>query len=47
MARPTRSGWNRREAMSWSYRIVRHRDGTLALHEVYYDEGGRPYAYTE
>jgi hypothetical protein len=28
--------------MSWNYRIVRHPNGDLALHEVYYDEAGRP-----
>lgn len=33
--------------MTWNYRILRHRDGTLALHEVYYDEQGQPRAYTE
>jgi hypothetical protein len=33
--------------MSWHYRILRHPDGTLALHEVYCDEAGRPNRYTE
>ena len=32
--------------MSWNYRILRHEDGSLALHEVYYDEDGRPRGYT-
>jgi hypothetical protein len=32
--------------MSWNYRILRHQDGTLALHEVHYDQHGRPRAYT-
>ncbi len=33
--------------MSWHYRILNHPDGTLALHEVYCDEAGRPNGYTE
>ena len=28
--------------MTWNYRIVRHADGNLALHEVYYDDSGWP-----
>jgi hypothetical protein len=24
----------------WNYRLMRHSDGTLAVHEVYYDEAG-------
>jgi hypothetical protein len=28
--------------MSWNYRIVRYRNGALALHEVHYDEKGEP-----
>lgn len=32
--------------MSWNYRVIRHEDGTLALHEVYYDEAGTPVMYT-
>ena len=28
--------------MFWNYRIVRHPNGDLALHEVYDDEDGRP-----
>lgn len=30
--------------MTWNYRIVRHADGSLALHEVYYDSEGTPSA---
>ncbi|MCX8281771.1 hypothetical protein OSJ77_16375 [Phyllobacterium sp. 0TCS1.6C] len=33
--------------MTWNYRILRHENGDLALHEVYYDEKGQPKAYTE
>lgn len=33
--------------MSWNYRlVVQHEDGTLALHEVYYDDVGTPVMYT-
>jgi len=32
--------------MSWHYRILRYPDGSLALHEVYCDEAGRPNRYT-
>jgi hypothetical protein len=28
--------------MTWNYRIVRRRDGTYGLHEVYYDDNGEP-----
>ena len=33
--------------MSWNYRIVKRLDGTYALHEVYYDENGKPWSMTE
>lgn len=32
--------------MSWHYRVLRHPDGWLALHEVHCDETGRPHSYT-
>lgn len=32
--------------MTWNYRVLRHPDGALALHEVYYDASGRPDRYT-
>ena len=32
--------------MSWHYRIVRHTDGSLGLHEVYCDEAGQPNGFT-
>ena len=32
--------------MTWNYRILRYTDGTLALHEVYYDEAGQVKNYT-
>lgn len=32
----------------WNYRIVRYRDGSgFGLHEVYYDDAGRPFGMTE
>jgi hypothetical protein len=33
--------------MTWHYRVLRHADGSLALHEVYCDASGRPNACTE
>ena len=33
--------------MSWHYRVLRHPDGSLTLHEVYCDEAGQPNGYTE
>lgn len=27
---------------SWNYRVLRYSDGSLGIHEVYYDEGGKP-----
>lgn len=30
--------------MSWNYRIIRHPEGSLALHEVHYDDAGTPRA---
>jgi len=33
--------------MSWNYRIVRHLDGHLELHEVHYDKDGKPWGMTE
>lgn len=32
--------------MTWNYRVIRHPDGSHAVHEVYYDENGRPKAAT-
>ena len=35
--------------MSWNYRIIRHhhpKGDYLSLHEVYYDQAGRPNGYT-
>jgi hypothetical protein len=25
--------------VNWNYRVMRHTDGTLAIHEVFYDDG--------
>ena len=36
--------------MSWNYRLLAHKDGEdvfLQIHEVYYDEEGKPHSYTE
>ena len=27
---------------TWDYRVLRHADGSLAIHEVYYDVAGNP-----
>lgn len=26
----------------WNYRVLRHHDGSLAIHEVFYDGDGKP-----
>lgn len=32
--------------MSWNFRVMRNEvDGSLFVHEVFYDEDGRPWAY--
>lgn len=28
--------------MTWNYRVMRHADGSIAMHEVYYDDNGKP-----
>lgn len=33
--------------MTWNYRVIRHEDGSLALHEVYYRHDGTPWALTD
>jgi len=36
--------------MSWNYRIIAHENSTetiLAIHEVYYDENGKPKMYSD
>src|ERR1043166_4908759 len=36
--------------MTWNYRIMRNTKGKhvwLGIHEVYYDESGKPYLWTE
>ena len=32
--------------MTWNYRIIRHKEGHFALHEVYYDDAGNPNGMT-
>ena len=32
--------------MSWNYRIIRHKEGRFALHEVYYHDDGRMKMYS-
>ena len=33
--------------MTWSYRIMKHSDGWLGLHEVFYDDDGKVNGWTE
>ena len=33
--------------MTWNYRVIRHEEGHLALHEVYYDDDGKPNGVTK
>ncbi len=33
--------------MTWNYRIIRHKEGHFALHEVYYDDDGNPDGWTQ
>jgi len=33
-------------ATTWNYRVIQADDGTLQIHEVYYDNAGKPWAYT-
>jgi hypothetical protein len=32
--------------ISWNYRIVKRRDGSFGLHEVFYDSAGEPWSMT-
>ena len=32
--------------MHWNYRVLRHAAGWIAIHEVYYDDAGRPRSCT-
>lgn len=32
--------------MSWNFRVMRQMDGSLSVHEVFYDEAGQPSAYS-
>jgi hypothetical protein len=32
--------------MTWNYRIIRRKDGSFGLHEVYYDAAGNPHGMT-
>ena len=32
--------------MTWNHRVLRYEDGTLGIHEVYYD-AGEPWSCTE
>ena len=32
---------------TWNYRVVRYDDGDLGLHEIYYDDQGKPVMMTE
>lgn len=33
--------------MTWNYRLLKYPHGSVAVHEVYYDDDGEIYAYTE
>jgi hypothetical protein len=33
--------------MTWNFRIIKHVDDTFHVHEVYYDEDGKPDGVTE
>src|SRR4051794_14863025 len=33
--------------MTWNHGVIRHKEGHLALHEVYYNEAGQPRAYSQ
>lgn len=33
--------------MTWNYRIIQHKEGHFALHEVYYNEAGKPDGLTD
>ena len=41
---PTQHGGNQ---MTWNYRAVRYANGGIGLHEVYYDDAGKPKMRTE
>ena len=32
--------------MTWNYRIIRRKNGSFGLHEVFYDEAGTPHSMT-
>lgn len=32
--------------MTWNYRVLRYADGEFGIHEVYYDETGKPTSCT-
>jgi hypothetical protein len=36
-----------RDSGAWNYRMLRHPDGRLAVHEVFFDDDGRPWAATK
>ena len=31
----------------WNHRVMKHPDGTLGIHEVYYDKDGKPQDWEE
>jgi hypothetical protein len=33
--------------VTWNHRVIQHDDGTLGIYEVYYDDDGKPYMWTE
>ena len=32
--------------MSWNYRVIKHAEQQFSIHEVYYDEEGKPHSMT-
>ena len=33
--------------MTWDHRIIKYEDGTIGIHEVYYDEDGKIILYSD
>ena len=33
--------------MTWNHRVLRYEDGTFGIHEVYYNDDGEPWGFTE
>lgn len=33
--------------MTWNHRVMRYADGSLGIHEVFYNDDGNPVSWTE